>query len=148
MDKIFKSQTSNDKISININKKTHRCFLNIDVVDDAVEHVKLINNIITELKKEDIKWVEMISNFSVVLPKNAVTYTNKRNNNTVCHIEDFEKFYFANIQSFIKLYNVSTQDNKDNDGWTVVMDKKKDRRDKYNKIKVDIVNLVGDWNSM
>jgi hypothetical protein len=148
MDKIFKSQTSGDKVSVLINKKIHKCILHIMSVDDATEHIKLINNIVSELKKEDIKWVEIETNFTPQFPKNAITYPNKKNNNTVCHIEDFEKFYFLNMQNLIQLHQIRINEVPDKDGWITVIDKKKERREKYNKIKKDIVNLLGDWNLM
>ena len=45
-------------------------------------------------KREDVKWVEMKLSFTPIIPVNTISYINKVNDNFVCHIEDFEKFYF------------------------------------------------------
>jgi hypothetical protein len=145
--KTFKSSTSRDEVEIILIKKSHKAIFNIKVLDDIMEHIKLISVISQFLKKEDIKWVEIEKDFDPKIPQNTISYINKYNGHFVCHIEDFERFYLSNIENFIKINFIYVNPSKiSDDGWTRIMDPKRERKDKYNKLKKDAVNLVGDWN--
>lgn len=150
MHEIYRSEQTKDEMFVILIKKSHKAIFKLKVVEDASEHIKLINNLITTFKREDIKWVELTIDFTPTLPSNTISYTNKYNGNFVCHIEDFEKFYFANFPNIIKCDHVFNNPAKvAEDGWvTVTTGNKKGKKDRYNKIIKDLQVLIGDWNSM
>lgn len=149
MQEFFKSETSHDELSIVLIKKSHKAIFKIVLIDDATEHIKLASLVTEKLKKDDIKWVEMSFDFSPNIPPNTISYTNKYNNNFVCHIEDFERFYLANITKMIQQSHVYCDNSKVvNNGWTVVSGQKTAKRDKYLKLLKELQVLVGDWNAM
>ena|SRR5579885_2374638 len=148
MQMIFSSEKSKDAIFTILIKKSHKALFKLKVVDDAFEHINLINKICNHFKKDDIKWIEITLNFSPKIPQNTIYFKNKFNGNFVCHIEDFEKFYLTNINLLVKLYHINTDPKISEDGWIKVFDPKKEKRDKYNKILKEFTNLVGDWNNM
>ena len=143
----FKSNTSQDEINITMYKKSHRAICKIKNADSVIEHIKLIGLLVSSLKKEDIKWVEIFIDFKAKLPLNTISYINKFNGNFVCHIEDFEKFYLANMESLIKINCIYVDPfNKVEDGWIVVSDQRKKRKEKYEQFKQETISFVGDWN--
>lgn len=145
----FKSAFSQDEIDILLYKKTHRCICKIRIADVSIEHLKLIGILSSSLKKDDIKWVEIAVDFNVKLHPNTISYKNKFNGNLVCHIEDFEKFYLTNMENLIKVNHIFVSSGKKIDnGWTIVADLRKLRKDKYVIFKQDTINLVGDWNNI
>ncbi|QKF94266.1 hypothetical protein QKU48_gp0808 [Fadolivirus algeromassiliense] len=150
MQENFRSETTKDELMGILIKKSHKAIFKIKTVDDPSEHIKLIGELITKLKKEDIKWVELTIDFTPILPSNTVSYTNKYNGNFVCHIEDFERFYLANYANIIKLDNVHNIPTKvTEDGWMMVgSNHKKNKKDRYNKLIKELQVLIGDWNAM
>jgi len=149
MQEFFKSETSHDELSTVLIKKSHKALFKIVTIDDATEHIKLTSTVNEKLKKEDIKWVEMALQFTPLIPPNTISYVNKYNDNFVCHIEDFERFYLANITKMIQQAHVYCDNSKVvNNGWTVVSGHKTAKRDKYLKLVKELQVLVGDWNSM
>lgn len=146
---VFKSSISYDEVEVNLLKKPHKAIFKIKSVDDITNHIKLVNDTIDTLKKNDIKWIEISIDFNPIIPSNTISYKNKFNDNLICHVEDFEKFYLSNMENFIKLNHVHINQSKIlDDGWTRIVDLKKEKREKYIKIKEEIHNLVGDWNNL
>lgn len=149
MQQIFRSETSKDEIFLILIKKSHKGIFKLRIFDDVPEHINLINKINNYLKKEDIKWVEVMIDFKPKIPLNTISYLNKYNGNIVCHIEDFEKFYLANINNFIKLNHIYVNPSRiSDDGWIKNIDPKKEKKTKYNTIMNELINLIGDWNHM
>lgn len=148
MQMMFSSERSKDAIITILIKKFHKAIFKIKIVDDAFEHVNLVNKVCNYFKKDDIKWVELMINFEPKIPQNAIYYRNKFNGNFVCHIEDFEKFHLMNINSIVCIYHINVDSKISEDGWIKVSDPKKDKKEKYNKILKEFMTLVGDWNNM
>jgi hypothetical protein len=149
--KMINSDASKDEIFTSIHRKSHKGFFTINKIDDAMAHIKLIGDMTDYFKKEDVKWIEMKLSFVPVLPVNTISYVNKVNDNFVCHIEDFEKFYFANIDKFVQYEMIVGADinNNDGDGWIVVGDNtSKGKKRKFTNIKTELLTLVGDWNNI
>lgn len=149
MQNFFKSDLTNDEILIILIKKSHKAVFKIKAIDDATEHLKLITTVTETLKKEDVKWVEMEIVFKPEIPPNTISYINKYNNNFICHIEDFERFYLSNVTNIIQPLHVHYTHTKiTTDGWTKVSDKKKDKKDRHLEIINELQILVGNWNNM
>jgi len=149
--KIILSETTNDEVFTAIHQKSHKGFYTINKIDDATEHIKIMGKMTDYFKTEDIKWIEMPLKFEPVIPVNTLSYLNTFNNHFVCHIEDFEKFYFANFQKIITenmIFVLSSK--KSNDGWIMVgnNNNNKDKKLKYKKVLDELTNLVGDWNAL
>lgn len=150
MEKIFTSEVSKDQINIILIKKSHKAIFKLIMIDDTTQHLKLIDLIDIYLKKEDIKWVEFIvfDEFDPIIPINVITYKNKYNNNMICHIEDFQKFYLSNVNDFVMLNHIHLDTIRvTEDGWKVVP-AKRNKKDKYEQITKELSELVGDWNKL
>ncbi|AYV76888.1 MAG: hypothetical protein Barrevirus3_8 [Barrevirus sp.] len=142
MDINLLSKKSKDEIRLTLQQKSHRAIFNLKTVDIAEEHVKLIEELLTTLKKEDIKWIEFPTRFEPIILPNVLTFPNKVNGNITCHIVDFEVFYFANINHIVKpdhIYYDSNLNNKN--GWTVVSNLKQEKRLKHEKIMKELTTL-------
>lgn len=150
MEKVFNSEVSRDQINIILIKKSHKAVFKLISIDEITQHLKLIDLIDICLKKEDIKWVEFIvfDEFDPIIPTNVITYKNKYNNNMICHIEDFQKFYLSNVADFIRLNHIHYDNSKvAPDGW-ITVSSKRNKKDKYDKIIKELSELVGDWTNM
>lgn len=150
MEKLFSSETSKDQINIILIKKSHKAIFKLISIDETAQHLNLIELVDVFLKKEDIKWVEflVVGEAELIIPTNAITYKNKYNNNMICHIEDFQKFYLSNISDFIKINHVHVDIcKKSEDGWKMVS-AKHNKRDKYDQIILELSELIGDWNNL
>lgn len=149
MQEFFKSETSRDEILVILIKKSHKAIFKLKIIDDTTEHLKLITSLNEKLKKDDIKWVEIELSFKPIIPLNTISYTNKYNNNFICHIEDFERFYLSNITKIIKVDHVYCSHSRiTDDGWTKVSGYKREKKDKYLELLKELQTLVGDWNNM
>jgi len=149
MQRILKSKISHDEIIITFSKKKHKAYFELKLYDNATEHFQLINNLTKLLKYKDIKWVEIELLFNPVIPINAITYINKKTNNFVCHIEDFEKLYLINLAQIIQIKHIYyCNSQKSVDGWIKVSDYKKDKYNKYIEIIEELKILVCDWNNL
>ena len=121
----FKSNTSHDEVKLIIYLKTHRVVFNIVSFDELSEHIKLLADVITYLKQEDIKWVVLKLDNNLISPTNAIWFQNKKTGDINCHIEDFEKVYLANLNTLVRPELIYINySNIDADGWTVNIDKK------------------------
>jgi hypothetical protein len=141
---IFKSETSSDHIEITVLSKAHKALLKVIMVDSVSEHIKMISEIENFLKMNDVKWVELSLSKNPIIPVNSVYYINKYNDNTVCHIEDFKKFYFLNSNNLIKLANVKYKISKNNPNtrdWVVIKSSSVGKKEKYDKI-IEELQLV------
>lgn len=150
MEKVFNSDVSNDQIIMILIKKTHKAIFKLISIDDITQHLKLIDQIDIYLKREDIKWVEFIvfDDFEPIVPLNAITYKNKYNNNIICHIEDFQKFYLSNVNDFVRINHIHFDNSKvSSDGWITVTNKR-NKKEKYEQIIKELSDLVGDWNKL
>jgi len=138
----IKSETTNDEIEVTFFRKNQRCFFQTKWIDDAVEHLKLVNEISEMLKNSDIKWVELALDFKPEIPFNTVSY--RHINNFICHIEDFERFYSTNCENFVKINLIYLPIKRESkNGWTTITDMKKDRWNKFNQIKNDLISIMG-----
>lgn len=149
MQEFFKSEQTKDELCVILIKKSHKALFKLRIIEDPSEHIKLMNNLVIHLKKEDVKWVELFVDFTPKIPSNTISYTNKYNGNFVCHIEDFERFYFANFQNLIKCDQIHYIPAKTTeDGWVTVTCNKKGKKERYNNLIKELQVLIGDWNSM
>jgi len=147
---VFNSEVSRDQINIILIKKSHKSIFKLISIDDTTQHLKLIDLIDVYLKKEDTKWVEFIvfDEFDPIIPTNVITYKNKYNNNMICHIEDFQKFYLSNVADFIRINHIHFDNSKvSDDGW-ITVSTKRNKKDKYDKIIIELSELVGEWKNM
>ncbi|MCJ7637941.1 MAG: hypothetical protein MUO21_10670 [Nitrososphaeraceae archaeon] len=142
----FVSDTSKDEVDLVLIKKSHKALFTLKCVDNVIDHIKLIKSVENSMRKEDIKWIEFDINFSPLMPPNSITYLNKHNGNIVCHIEDFLKFYFMNINNFIQLghihYEDISKDKQKNGGWILVGGPKKGKKVKYDEIIKELSKII------
>lgn len=145
----FSSETHYDSINMHVVRKAHKAFFDIQTFESVEENIKLVNKIVTFLKNDDIRWVELHADTKYIIPQNTISFKNKQNN-MMCHVEDFEGFYLANMNKLIKphLVYVRTPTVEEDDGWTTIVDKRKHKKKQMEKVQTDINNLVGDWNQM
>ena len=160
MKKRFCSEKSEDVIEIERYNRSHNISFDIIKFDVVSENIKLLNDIIDYIKMCDIKWVIVNLSSKFIIPENTVWFKNKKTKLIHCHVEDFEKFYLKNIINFINSNNlVLNLDNKNDncqdnceDNWIVVIDKKKEKKDKMKKINKEIniilQSMIGDWNNL
>lgn len=156
--KFFSSETSKDAVIIRYYERSHKVLFIVNQFDDFSENIKLINIMLEYLKLNDIKWLEMKLEPNFTVPTNTVWFKNKRNGNINCHIEDFEKFYLANIFGIVqsraiyistKLDEYESDNNNDDSGeWTTVVDRKRLRKTKIEQIKKEAEGLLEDWNNL
>ena len=149
---IFKSASTNDEIELGVLLKSHRSIFNLKFVELCSEHIKLISEIEIFLREKDIKWIEFNIDGTPNIPINSVCYKNKYNDNVVCHIEDFTRFYFSNIKNLLKSTHIKCKSKpiiKDSKGWTTVQKPQKYKQDKYNEIIKELElhgqTLLHDW---
>jgi hypothetical protein len=149
---IFKSQLTNDVIHLGVFLKSHRALFKLKFVESASEHIKLISDIESFLRKNDIKWIEFNVTGDLIAPVNSVCYKNKYNNNTVCHIEDFTRFYYANIKNLFKVTNIKCKNKNimtDSKGWITVQSPHKYKQDAYaiviKELELFGQTLLNDW---
>lgn len=142
----FKSDRTKDNVSVASFPQSHRAHFNIVKFDELSENIKLLGQIIEHMKKEDIKWVVLKLKDDFEVPKNTVWYKNKKTGDINCHIEDFEKFYLANLKALIK-HDIVHAPAKlvDEDGWILNVDKKKIRAKKVEQLKSEIDAIATDW---
>jgi len=144
----FESEHSNDSLKIKVINRSHKAEFEISKFDDLNENMKLLGNVLEYLKNNDIKWIIVEYNKSYTFPVNTIFKINP-NNKLLCHIEDFEKFYVENISKMLKMRNihVGSTDEKNN-GWTLVINKKKEKQKKIIDIDKEIKSLTSDWNKL
>lgn len=149
MQEIFKTAKSKDSILAILIKKSHKAILKLVSVDLPNEHLNLVTEVCTSLKNDDIKWVEITLDFQPTIPANTIYYINKFNNNFVCHIEDFERFYLDNVKKIIKPTHIHFDLTKvSDDGWVKVSSPKHEKKEKYDNLMAELSKLVGDWNEL
>ncbi len=143
MTEIYRSSCSHDTILVTLYKKSHRVSIKIKHVELPQEHIKLVLRLARKLKYMNIKWVEFNVEFDAppIIPPNTISYIGS-NKNFVCHIEDFIKFYFANLKTVIKWDNIYYRPStKTIDGWTYVPDHKKAKKETHAEI-IDMISAM------
>jgi len=146
MFKEYKSDSSKDIIHIKYNVKNHKGALFIKQYDNYLENIKLINSMITYLRANNIKWIVLnCKSNNLKIPQNTMWYKHKSNNSIHCHIEDFDKFYMNNMDKIIKYSDIYVPDVEIVKGWTVIIDKKKIRKEKMKHIKEKMDEIVNHW---
>lgn len=145
--KVFSSDSEKDCIEIFINNRQHKAMFKILKYDDLSENMKILHQVIEYLKKGDIKWLHINNEHDkeFTIPMNALCDINNKRKTVVCHIEDFENFYLTNIKNFIDTNMLSIDMKTNEDGWTKVFDKKKERKKKLLKVQEELNNLGLDW---
>jgi hypothetical protein len=129
--------------------KSHRAHVDIVYFDELSENIKLLEEVIDNLKKDDIKWVVLKLSLNFIVPKNAVWYQNKKTSDINCHIEDFEKIYLSNLNSLVSQDMIYVNYNKiDDDGWNHHVDKKKIKADKVSRVRSEISAIGTDWTEL
>ncbi len=146
----FSSEKSKDSLEISYFKKSHKSNLHIKLIDDVSAHIELLGDMLTFLKNNGIQWVCVSLHGEPDYPDNTVSFKHEKTGRICCHVEGFEDFYLKNLLKMIKVNNVYSDPNanKKEGGWTVVMDKKKLKHQKFNKIKEDVNALIGNWNEL
>jgi hypothetical protein len=150
--KKFNSETSKDVVEVVHFIKSHKAIFRLLKFDDLSENVKLISLCIDYLKKNDIKWIiikELKNNID--FPLNTIWFRNNVTNDINCHIEDFEKFYMNNMKHFIKpeIVHIKAPIKTDeDDGWTKVVNKKKEKTKKMLNVSHEINTIASDWNDL
>ena len=150
--KCFNSNKSKDSIEIIYFKKSHKSDLNIKMVDSVYNHAKIIEDMLNYLKNNGIQWicVNINNNKNPIIPENTVYFKHDKSNRICCHIVGFNKFYFKNIMQMVTPNDIYVDKNANviNNGWTVVIDKKKLKMQKYDNIKKDVDSLIKDLNKI
>lgn len=141
----FNSEGSKDSIEVSYFKKSHKSNLDVYVLDDVIQHTKLIEDIVANLKNNGIQWICVSLNSSPIIPENTLFFKHEKQERICCHVEGFENFYYRNLLSIVdrKRINLDVEDNlKATKGWVVVQEKKKTRKNRYNSIKKEIETVI------
>ena len=141
----FISEDSKDSIEVSYFKKSHKSNLDVHYLDDVVQHTKLIDDLLTNLKNNGIQWICVELHSSPVIPENTLFFKHEKQDRICCHVEGFENFYYRNLLSIVNKKNINLdieEDLKDTKGWTVVKNKKNIRKNRYNIIKKEIETIV------
>ncbi len=150
--KKFNSENTKDIVEVVHFIKSHKAIFRLLQFDDLAENTKLLCECLDYLKKNDIKWI-IIKELKGELdfPTNTIWFRNSKTDDINCHIEDFEKFYINNMKHFVKPELVYVKDviqDNTEDGWTKVVNKKKEKNKKINKVKNELFTLSTDWNNL
>ena len=146
--KLFTSESSKDSLKIRHYPNNRTGKFSVELFDDANENIRLLGVLVQYMKNNDIKWVSVPPKIEYEFPPNTEWFQHKKNNNIYCHVVDFEKFYLVNVPLFVNQSNVYVSDGSEEEGWTKVVDKRKQRRDRLKQIKGDVNNVAGDWTSL
>lgn len=139
----FYSNKTSDIIKINFFYKSNKAVMKIISLQDINENINLTKEIITKLKELGIQWICLKLNKKPIVSDNTLWFDDEETSNTCCHIEDFESFYLQNLLSFININNIHIpKEKKMKKGWTLIVDKRKEKQTKLNKIKSDIKKLL------
>lgn len=161
----FLSETSKDVIEISYFDKSHKANFILKCIDDLSNNINLINDVVIFLKKKDIKWVCMpftLIKDDLEFPENTVWFEHKNTGGVCCHIEDFKRFYVANLNKLLtsKIIYIDTKNSNSNmtrtsevikeedDGWTTVVIKKSKfhlyqlKNDKLEKLQTELNKLT------
>lgn len=148
INKTFRSDQSRDSVDISYFPKSHKSNFFLKQFDDFDEHIKLIGRVIKYLKENDIKWVCLEIDTDPKIPSNTVWFRHEKSGNVCCHIEDFEKFYLKNMESIIKINTVYVDPNPvTEDGWNMVVNPKKMKKEKLRSINQQIKALSMNWST-
>lgn len=131
---------NNDIIEIRHKDLSQFAKLIIIQFNTLADNMILVNKVVEYLKKIDIKWVTFIDNNYFSL-ENIFAY--KSNNTLNCHLEDLVKFYYKNLGLILCPNNIYIE--LVDDGWTKVIDSKKEKILKLKSIKKEISEYVFDW---
>ncbi len=149
--KEFTSNNTKDTIEFQYFKKSHKANMYIKLVDDVSENIKLLGEAMTFLKNNGFQWICVNLKDEPKIPENTVWFKHEKSGNICCHIEDFDDFYLKNFMSMINFNQIYLGANKTatfDGGWTLVVDKKKLRKNKMDKIGNEINALIGNWNDL
>lgn len=149
----YKSDASNDEFIIEkihyITKYKHdeveeyveRDELTIGLVsiDNLIENLSLMNSVIDECAKQNEHYILYEHNKKNTYPPFRVERVNYNNKNyTRFTLNQFKRFYVDNIQNIITSDNVYIDAPNEEEGWTLVCDKNKLRKQKVN----DLLNEI------
>lgn len=140
--KKFESDISNDIIQISIDKNQCAYFkiIQFDTINDNVNLIKEINQF---LRQKHINWVVFNKLNEYELPTNALAYKNKKYKTLNCHVDNFYEFYLLNISKFISYSPIYIPSVIEIDGWTTIVDKKKEKKFKQKKLlkEAQLINI-------
>lgn len=143
--KTFTSHQSKDALQLNHSSKFHNGYFKLVLIDNVGENIKLMNDLVEYAKVNDLKWIIIDMDAKFDIPVNTVWFKHKKTMNTHIHIEDFSRFYIKNLKKLIKQNNIFINEEVEEDGWTKVVDVKKERWQKVHKIKEEIDKMLVDW---
>lgn len=134
---------NNDIITIKHSENSQFSKMLFTQFDSLVYNLDLLPQISLYLKEKNIKWVTFSNNNKFILD-GLLAY--KSNQYINCHVDDIQKFYYKNISLLLEFNNIYIPLN-DDDGWTRVIDLKKEKINKLKSIKKEIANYMFDWSS-
>ena len=147
LDHTFKSNSSHDQIDITYSQQNHRCNFITLTYDRYSDHIDILNQLVTFLSDEGITWVSIRNSTRFTFPPNTVSYEKGHFLNV--HVEDFSNFYKRNLPNIVKSSQVYVDKNAvDEEGWTRVVDPKKERSDKLKALADKTTLVQEDWNTL
>lgn len=134
---------NNDIITVKNSENSQFCKILFTQFDSLICNLDLLSQISLYLKEKNIKWITFPNNNKFILD-GLLAY--KSNQYINCHVDDIQKFYYKNISLLLEFNNIYIPLN-DDDGWTRVIDLKKEKINKFKSIKKEISNYMFDWSS-
>ncbi|AYV78340.1 MAG: hypothetical protein Edafosvirus10_15 [Edafosvirus sp.] len=131
-----------------------KAYFKLTKFDDVTENLKLLDDLVDKLKKNKVRWLLVDFKDSFTIPQQiskTCTYEeDDRGNQThvKCIVNDFDKFYKENLKNLIKLGNINVTEPKEDDGWIQVVNLKKLKRERINKVRTEVSDLKGCWVDM
>lgn len=144
----FDSPNSHDRLEVSYDDDADRAVLNLLMIDDVTENLQLLRRLITQLRETDVILVGARSRQRFMLPDDSTCYrdmSHRRENLVYCDIDHFEEFYQKNLKRLVTLQNIYVPEPVSEDGWTVVADPKKIRKQRYTEIGRQVDLLCADW---
>lgn len=133
---------NNEIITIEYSENSQFSKILFTQFDILTNNLELLLQVIVFLKEKNIKWVLLFNNNKFLLD-GVLAY--KSNQYLYCHIDDIQKFYYKNISLLLDTHNIYIS--LDDDGWTRVIDLKKEKINKLKITKKEISNYMFDWSS-
>ena len=144
----FDSRSSHDRLEVSYDEGADRAVLELQMIDDVTENLQLLRRLISKLREDGVILVGARSRQRFLLPDDSTCYrdmTHRRENLVYCDIDHFEEFYQKNLKRLVTLQNIYVAEPVSEDGWTVVADPKKLRRQQFAHINRQIDLLCADW---
>lgn len=154
INKVFGSNLTHDQFTVesidhHMQKNGHPSIvtdvsITADVIDDIIENFGLMNFIVDQYNDIGFRYILFEYKPYYTYPKFELEKVSFRGNNyTRFTTNQFKRFYaenIANILNYDKIF-IDHSNRPDDDGWTVVVDKKKTKQKKMDELKKTLCEL-------